>query len=200
MRYNKEVTDARKVYDSLVIEQREAKKQLEAVRAEIRAKLEGKPSPHKFEDLKKQEAKLEARLADLPALIADAWDALIAALWDYKKQMADMATKAADNAFDALLPEVKKFIDARDALDKALVQACRALGEISGEPAEISVDWLLEESLKIFINDRLRDGSILGFKERMYKRLDGRLHEIAANYAYQLRLEAERIKNEQKAR
>ena len=200
MKYTKEVTEARKVYDSLVIEQREAKKELEAVKAEIRAKLDGKPSPHKFEDLKKQEAKLEARFADLPALIADARDALIAALWDYKKQMADMATKAADNAFDALLPEVKKFIDARDALDKALVQACKALGEISGEPAEISVDWLLEESLKIFINDRLRDGSILGFKERMYKRLDGRLHEIAANYAYRLRLEAERIKNVQKAR
>lgn len=200
MRYNKEVIEARKAHDDLVIEQREAHKELEAVRAEIRAKLEGKPSPHKFEELKRQEAQLEARIANLPVLIMDARDALIAALWSYKKQMAEMATKAADSAFDALSPEVKKFIDARDALDKALVQACRALGEISGEPAEISVDWLLEESLKIFTNDWLRDGSTLGFKERMYKRLDGRLHEIAANYAYQLRLEAERIKNEQKAR
>lgn len=200
MKYTKEVTEARKVYDSLVIEQREAKKELEAVKAEIRAKLDGKPSPHKFEDLKKQEAKLEARLADLPALIADARDALITALWDYKKQMADMATKAADNAFDALLPEIKRFIDARDALGKALTDACKPLGDLAGEPAEIPVDWLLEESLKIFMSDRMRDGSDLGFKERMYKRLDGRLHEIAANYAYQLRLEAERIKNEQKAR
>ena len=53
MKYTKEVTEARKVYDSLVIEQREAKKQLEAVRAEIRAKLEGKPSPHKYRNLKR---------------------------------------------------------------------------------------------------------------------------------------------------
>lgn len=44
MKYTKEVTEARKVYDSLVIEQREAKKELEAVKAEIRAKLDGKPS------------------------------------------------------------------------------------------------------------------------------------------------------------
>ena len=200
MKYSKEVIEARKAHDALVIEEREAKKELEAVKAEIRAKLEGKPSPHKYEELKKREAQLEARLGDLPALIADARDALITALWDYKKQMADMATKAADNAFDALSTEVKRFIDARDALGKALTDACKPLGDLAGEPAEIPVDWLLEESLKIFMNDRMRDGSDLGFKERMYKRLDGRLHEIAANYTYQLRLEAERIKNEQKAR
>ena len=69
MRYNKEVVEARKFFDDLVIEQREGKKQLEAVRAEIRAKLDGKPSPHKFEELKKQEAQLEARLGDLPVLM-----------------------------------------------------------------------------------------------------------------------------------
>ena len=89
MKYSKEVVEARKVFDDLVIEQREGKKQLEAVRAEIRAKLDGKPSPHKFEDLKKQEAKLEARLADLPALIADARDAMIAALREYQKEMRE---------------------------------------------------------------------------------------------------------------
>ena len=65
MRYNKEVTDARKVYDSLVIEQREAKKQLDAVKAEIRAKLEGKPTPRKLEDLKKLEAQEQKYSAEL---------------------------------------------------------------------------------------------------------------------------------------
>ena len=53
MKYSKEVIEARKAHDGLVIEEREAKKELEAVRAEIQAKLEGKHSPHKYEELKK---------------------------------------------------------------------------------------------------------------------------------------------------
>ena len=194
MKYSKEVTEARKVYDSLVIEQREAKKELEAVRAEIRAKLEGKPSPHKFEELKKQEAKLEARLGDLPVLIADARDATIAALREYQKEMREMATAAAENAVAAAVPEIKKVADACGALDKAIARGCKALADLSGEPVEFSIDWLLEQSAKIYYNERLPDGSSLSFGDRMHKRLEGYLHEIASSYAYRLGTEADRMK------
>ena len=194
MKYSKEVTEARKVYDSLVIEQREAHKELEAVRAEIRAKLDGKPSPHKFEDLKKQEAKLEARLADLPALIADARDTLIATLLEYKREMADMADKAAESAIAAAVPEIKKFAEARDALNKAIMRGCKALSDISDEPIEFPTDWLIGESAKIYYDERLPDGSFLSFEERMHKRLSKYLLGKASDYPYKIGLEAERLK------
>ena len=186
MKYSKEVVEARKVYDSLVIEQREGKKQLEAVRAEIRAKLEGKPSPHKYEELKKREAQLEARLGDLPVLIADARDAMIAALREYQKEMREMATAAAESAIAVAAPEIKKVAGACDALDKAIARGCKALADLSGEPVEVSIDWL--------INERLPDGRNLSFEDRMHERLSKYLSEIASSYAYRLGTEADNMK------
>jgi len=186
MKYSKEVVEARKVYDSLVIEQREGKKQLEAVRAEIRAKLEGKPSPHKYEELKKREAQLEARLGDLPVLIADARDAMIAALREYQKEMREMATAAAESAIAVAAPEIKKVAGACDALDKAIARGCKALADLSGEPVEVSIDWL--------INERLPDGRNLSFEDRMHERLSKYLGEIASSYAYRLGTEADNMK------
>ena len=194
MKYTKEVTEARKVYDSLVIEQREAKKELEAVKAEIRAKLDGKPSPHKFEELKKQETQLEARLGDLPVLIADARDATIAALLEYKKEMHEMATAAAESAIAAAVPEIKKVAEACVALDKAVARGCKALADLSGEPVEVSIDWLIEQSAKIYYNERLPDGRNLSFEDRKHKRLSGYLSEIAKSYAIKLGWEADNLK------
>ena len=194
MRYNKEVVEARKFFDDLVIEQREGKKQLDAVKAEIRAKLDGKPSPHKFEELKKQETQLEARLGDLPVLIADARDATIAALLEYKKEMHEMATAAAESAIAAAVPEIKKVAEACVALDKAVARGCKALSDISGEPVEVSIDWLIEQSAKIYYNERLPDGRNLSFEDRMHKRLSGYLSEIAKSYAIKLGWEADNLK------
>ena len=194
MKYSKEVVEARKVYDSLVIEQREGKKQLEAVRAEIRAKLEGKPSPHKYEELKKREAQLEARLGDLPVLIADARDAMIAALREYQKEMREMATAAAESAIAVAAPEIKKVAGACDALDKAIARGCKALADLSGEPVEVSIDWLIEQSAKIYYNERLPDGRNLSFEDRMHERLSKYLSEIASSYAYRLGTEADNMK------
>ena len=133
MKYSKEVIEARKAHDGLVIEEREAKKELEAVRAEIQAKLDGKPIPKKFEELKKQEAKLEARLSGLPALTADARDAMIAALREYQKEMREMATAAAESAIAVAAPEIKKVAGAYDSLDKAVARGCKAMADLSGE-------------------------------------------------------------------
>jgi ABC-type transport system involved in cytochrome bd biosynthesis fused ATPase/permease subunit len=189
MKYTKEVTEARKVYDSLVIEQREAKKELEAVKAEIRAKLEGKHSPHKYEELKKQEAKLEARLADLPVLIADARDALIVALNEQARGLGMITPKELETSMDKILKPCEKFTAAMDELEAAIVKEAERLSEITGEKISINIEDLLKRACENYLTDR---GA--GFKVRLLSRITQQLSNGINNARYLLTNEAERLR------
>jgi chromosome segregation ATPase len=189
MKYSKEVTEARKVYDSLVIEQREAKKEIDAVRAEIRAKLEGKPSPHKYEDLKKQEAKLEARLGDLPALIADARDALIVALNEQVAAMSKQNPADVNTSMEKLKKPCADFAEAAARLEEAVNKEAARLAEITGEPIFINFHDLIRAATQQYNEDHGAD-----FEGRLNLRIERRLNEgmgnarmIAMNEAIRLR-------------
>ena len=105
-----------------------------------------------------------------------------------------MATAAAESAIAAAVPEIKKVAEACVALDKAVARGCKALADLSGEPVEVSIDWLIEQSAKIYYNERLPDGRNLSFEDRMHKRLSGYLSEIAKSYAIKLGWEADNLK------
>ena len=189
MKYSKEVTEARKVYDSLVIEQREAKKELEAVKAEIRAKLEGKPSPHKYEELKKQEAKLEARLADLPVLIADARDALIVALNEQVEAMRKQNPLDVNASMEKLKKPCAEFAEAAARLEEAVNKEAARLAEITGEPIVINFPDLIRAATQQYNEDHGAD-----FEGRLNLRIARRLDEgmgsarmMAINEALRLR-------------
>ncbi len=189
MRYNKEVVEARKFFDDLVIEQREGKKQLEAVRAEIRAKLDGKPSPHKFEELKKQEAQLEARLGDLPVLIADARDALIVALNEQARGLAAITPKELETSMDKILKPCEKLTAAMDELKAAIVKEAERLSEITGEKISIDMEDLLKRACENYLTDR---GA--GFKVRLLSRITQRLSDGMNTARYLLTNETERLR------
>ncbi len=192
MKYTKEVTEARKVYDSLVIEQREAKKELEAVKAEIRAKLESKHSPHKYEELKKQEAKLEARLADLPVLIADARDALIVALNEQVAAMRKQKAAEVSASIEKLRKPCAEFAEAAARLEEAVNKEAARLAEITGERIVINFPemiHLIRTAAEQYTEDHGAD-----FEGRLNLRIARRLDGGINNALYLLTNEAESLR------
>ena len=189
MKYTKEVTEARKVYDSLVIEQREAKKELEAVKAEIRAKLEGKHSPHKYEELKKREAQLEARLGDLPVLIADARDALIVALNEQAAAMRKQKAAEVSASIEKLRKPCAELAEAAARLEEAVNKEAARLAEITGERIVINFPDLIRTAAEQYTEDHGAD-----FEGRLNLRIAHRLDGGINNALYLLTNEAEGLR------
>lgn len=191
MKYSKEVIEARKVYDGLAIERRELAKELAEVKAEIEDKLAGRPTARKFEILKKRQAEIEARLADLPGLIADAKDSLVIALKTNASEKSKEGAEAIEASLADLAPVLEDVQKSIHQLDQAMEQAAKKLSAVTGEPVAISADWLLAEAGKRYMADGNTD-----FIGRLQNRIDTRLHELLAAVVAQIRNQADSLRKE----
>ena len=172
MKYSNEVIEARKVYDGLLIERRELAKELAEIKAEIEDKLAGKPTARKFEVLKKRQAEVEARLADMPGLIADARDALVVALNADAEEKKKRGKEIVLQAVDSLGPEITEYKKIIDAIEKKVSAAVNELAQVTGESFSINIEWLITEAAKHYMDDANLDHC-----QRIKKRLDARMME-----------------------
>ena len=191
MQYSKEVIDARKTYDGLVIEKRELAKELPEVQAKIQQKREGKPLPDKFEVLKKRQAEIEARLADLPMVIADARDALIVALKADAAGKSKQGGDAIEKSLEDMEPAIVQVEKALRVLNDAMQKAAGQVSAVTGEPFSVPIDWLMQEAGKKYMNDRDAD-----FTKRLRNRIELILNQHINNISAQVRSEADRLRFE----
>ena len=191
MQYSKEVIEARKVYDGLIIERRELAKELAEIKAEIEDKLAGKPTARKFEVLKKRQVEVEARLADMPGLIADARDALVIALKADVSEKSKEGAEAIEASLADIVPVLEDVQKSIHRLDQAMEQAAKKLLAVTGEPVAISGEWLLNEAVKRYMADGNTD-----FIGRLRNRIDTRLHELLAAVVAQIRNQADSLRKE----
>ena len=191
MQYSKEVIDARKTYDGLVIEKRELAKELPEVQAKIQQQLEGKPLPDKFEVLKKRQAEIEARLADLPMVIADARDALIVALKADAAGKSKQGGDAIEKSLEDMEPAIVQVEKALRVLNDAMQKAAGQVSAVTGEPFSVPIDWLMQEAGKKYMNDRDAD-----FTKRLRNRIELILNQHINNISAQVRSEADRLRFE----
>jgi len=191
MQYSKEVIEARKVYDGLIIERRELAKELAEIKAEIEDKLAGKPTARKFEVLKKRQVEVEARLADMPGLIADARDALVIALKADASEKSKEGAEAIEASLADIVPVLEDVQKRIHKLDQAMEQAAKKLSAVTGEPVAISGEWLLNEAVKRYMADGNTD-----FIGRLRNRIDTRLHELLAAVVAQIRNQADSLRKE----
>jgi len=191
MKYSNEVIEARKVYDGLLIERRELAKELAEIKAEIEDKLAGKPTARKFEVLKKRQVEVEARLADMPGLIADARDALVIALKADVSEKSKEGAEAIEASLADIVPVLEDVQKSIHRLDQAMEQAAKKLLAVTGEPVAISGEWLLNEAVKRYMADGNTD-----FIGRLRNRIDTRLHELLAAVVAQIRNQADSLRKE----
>jgi len=192
MKGDANIISARKRFDELAIERRDLQKELQEIKTEIEEKLAGRSTPRPFVELKKREAEITARLADLPGLLIDARDGLAVAL----KEGAAQLTAEGEEAINGVQPEIAQALSEMEAacatLEKTLQGAAAKIAALTGESAgALDAERLLTEAGQIFAADR--DAGFIG---RLKNRIDYRLHDAVTSAAARLRYEGDRLRYE----
>jgi len=120
MREEKTLQEARATYDGLIAERKAITGQLEAAKEKLNAKLQGAAMPETLRELRAEADRLEERRLELPDLIIDARDDLIAALEEERASLRTILEGARQAALDDLESAFEDFSKAKDTLEKKI--------------------------------------------------------------------------------
>lgn len=120
MSEGKTVQEARATYDGLIAERKAILEQLEAAKEKLNLKLQGAAMPEPLRELRAEADRLEERRLELPDLIVDARDDLLAALEEERANLGSLLEGAKLAALDDLEAAFDDFSKAKDTLEKKI--------------------------------------------------------------------------------